>query len=974
MGFLLGSTQASTRTVASGVSIQSSVYGSVVPVVYGRTRMVGNLIWYGDFKAIPPNSSGSGKGGGNGGKGGNNTDSYDYKASFLFALGEGAIGSIETVYESKTAKAWSSSNLAFASGALTQAPWGYLTTNHPGQDLAYAGTGYVYAAAYDLGSSAQLPNLSYEVTGLYPNAIAGLPDADPKDVVTDVLTNARYGVGFPSAHLGDLSVFSAYCRATGMVISPLFDQQQDAASLLNQIVQDCNSEFVWSGASLTIVPYGDETITANGATYTAPSAGLFSLDDDDFLDTGSGDPVQCTRARPSDQMNSVKLEWLARGNYYNIEVVEAQNLAAIQLYGLRADQPRQSHYFCNLAAATMSATLTVQRQSVRNVYTFTLGWKYIVLDPMDIVEISDSYLGLFNQWVRIVSIEEDDTGNLKVTAEEYLGGAGGAPLYSYATGSPYIADYNTDPGSVNSPLIFEPPPGLTGGVPQVWIGASGGANWAGADVWLSTDDATYMRVGRITSPARQGVLTADLPGGSDPDATDTLSVDLTESNGALLSGTNADADAYQTLCYVDGELISYGAATLTAASEYNLTYLRRGAYGSTIGAHASGSEFCRLDSAILQIDLPSLYVGKTIYLKLTSFNLWGGGEEQLGSVSAYSYSPSGVGAYVAPPSGVTISVGYVQQQDGTIQPYMQLDWTASPDPLFDSYDVEWSPAGLNIWTSITVGSAATSYRVIPVPLSTGSAFDARVRAIRNQGGPSFSAYADVLDVSTVGKGVASADPGGLSATPGFQHIALTWTAGLANDIAFYQIAQGPDSTFADAAIVGVAQATNWTAGGLANGTGYFFWVRSVNTSGGLGNWVGPASATTLLVDTTGVSVNTSTNAGVGALSSSLYGTGSGNWLTAISPFDVYLPASGYVQVVAGFVHNYSGGTPPIWYLRLLVDGSPMRTIGGGSFAVDPTIVWGEYMAAGTHSFEIQYAADSNGHLDGGSCSAQALFR
>src|SRR5260370_34678863 len=92
---------------------------------------------------------------------------------------------------------------------------------------------------------------------------------------------------------------------------------------------------------------------------------------------------------------------------------------------------------------------------------------------------------------------------------------------------------------------------------------------------------------------REGVLTAPLPNHADPDTADTLSVDLTESHGQLLSGTPADADAFVTLCYCDGELVAYQTATLTAAYRYNLTYLRRGVYGTPIGAHSAGAEFAR---------------------------------------------------------------------------------------------------------------------------------------------------------------------------------------------------------------------------------------------------------------------------------------------------------------------------------------------------------------------------------------------
>jgi hypothetical protein len=126
----------------------------------------------------------------------------------------------------------------------------------------------------------------------------------------------------------------------------------------------------------------------------------------------------------------------------------------------------------------------------------------------------------------------------------------GAPL------NPFV-----DPGNTNAPIIFEPTAGLTGGAVEVWVIASGGVSWGGCQVWVSTDGSTYALAGTIYKGGRQGVLTASLPAAADPDTTDTLAVDLTQSGGQLLSGTQADADAYVTLCYCDAELVSFETAT-----------------------------------------------------------------------------------------------------------------------------------------------------------------------------------------------------------------------------------------------------------------------------------------------------------------------------------------------------------------------------------------------------------------------------
>jgi hypothetical protein len=409
-------------------------------------------------------------------------------------------------------------------------------------------------------------------------------------------------------------------------------------------------------------------------------------------------------------------------------------------------------------------------------------------------------------------------------------------------------------------VIFEPSGALTAGVPQVWVGASGGANWGGADVWISIDNATYSRVGRIAGPARQGILHAPLALGGDPDTAHTLSVDLSESGGALLSGTQADADAFRTLCYVandsgnGGELISYETASLTGGNLYGLTYLRRGLFGTTASAHSAGAQFCRLDDAILKIDLPVTpvsYVGQTIYLKLTGYNAYGGGQQALADVPAYTYNPAGTGAYVAPPSGVAISVGTQRQPDGTIVPFMEISWTASPDPLFDEYEVQWRlHTGPGAWQSQKLGPNVTSFTVIPVQPLT--AFDAQVRAIRNQGGPFFSAWAQQLNVSTIFKTAPPPAPTGLSVVGGYRQMTIDWTASAENDIAWYEVWESADATLAHAARIGLINGTHYVRPGLNLNDTRSYWIRAEDTSGNYSAYLGPGSSTTLPIDSSDV--------------------------------------------------------------------------------------------------------------------------
>ncbi len=237
-------------------------------------------------------------------------------------------------------------------------------------------------------------------------------------------------------------------------------------------------------------------------------------------------------------------------------------------------------------------------------------------------------------------------------------GVGTAALYPRLAAAGSAIDSLTDPGNTNSPIIFEPPAVLSGGVCEVWLIASGGSDWGGCQVWISIDNATYALAGTIYRGARQGRLTASLPNHPDPDDTSTLSIDLTQSQGQLLSGTQADADNLVTLCYVDGELVSYRTATLTAAYEYDLTYLRRGVYGTAINAHSANSKFARFgpsDPSLFRYRYSRNFVGQTIYVKLPAFNIFGQALQDLSGLAPEIYTLTGAGAVTT----VTIPIQFL---------------------------------------------------------------------------------------------------------------------------------------------------------------------------------------------------------------------------------------------------------------------------------------------------------------------------
>ena len=88
--------------------------------------------------------------------------------------------------------------------------------------------------------------------------------------------------------------------------------------------------------------------------------------------------------------------------------------------------------------------------------------------------LTDTNLGLSNYPVRIIEIQEDDKGLLSFTCEELVTGVSTPQFYgSASTAGSFQPNWGVPALPINTPLIFEPNPGLTNGVAQVWFGAIG---------------------------------------------------------------------------------------------------------------------------------------------------------------------------------------------------------------------------------------------------------------------------------------------------------------------------------------------------------------------------------------------------------------------------------------------------------------------------------------------------------------------
>ena len=673
--------------------------------------------------------------------GGTTTVTVIRAASYTFAPGDVA-AEVQITYSldnSSALPAGTQTSLSFQlyEGYLGQSPWSLLSSNFPGAALGYSGIAFAAYGPMDLGYGGQIQQNVFEV--FTPDMWGGgIVDCSPVQCILQMLTNSVWGLGtgnvpFPVSALDNGvggtwghpgagqtitdSTATAWFAANSFFISPVIDRQDTAASLMGKWLEAGQCAAFMSEGLLKLVPYGDTTTAGNGAVWVAPSAFACALDDTCFISRDKGkDPVSISSSPWTDAYNTVQVSWRNRGNQYAPEITPESDQAAINRYGTRIEDPQDYEFITTLPAATFAASMRVKRSVyTRNTYEFTLPHIYTFLEDMDVVVITTSSawaaglnntnLAVYNLAVRITRITDNPDGTLDITAEDYPFGANCPVIYNKGVGSgaPPANQY-ADPGDTTA-VVFNTTARLTAYTgAEIWMGAAGAnAAWGGCNVLASRDGVTYVQIGEINSQARLGTLAAALPLGTDPDTTDTMVVNLVANSTPLEAGTTLDADNDSTLCFVDGELISYSACNITGANQFTAgTYLRRGQMGSVPLAHSIGGAFLRLDSAVFRYTFDPTWAGQTVLLKFQSFNVYGNSLQSLSALTPMSF-------VVAPTPVNTINVtGTTPNPALSFTALTDLPELGAANPLMSVQSDGSHPVQINLTLRFNAGTPGSS--------------------------------------------------------------------------------------------------------------------------------------------------------------------------------------------------------------------------------------------------------------------------
>ncbi|WP_418772757.1 phage tail protein [Mitsuokella jalaludinii] len=672
MGLFRGHTTTTRANKISEFTVATAEYGAAVPEIIGTTRVSGNVIYYDDFTAHEHRET---QRTGKGGHSKSVSITYTYTVAVILGLCEGEIAGLGRVWVGKDQYAYPNDTIQMTlfRGQANQQPWPYVSGKHPDKALPYTGLAYM-AGVIDLGDSGSMPNYNFEVKGKLLSSGDGV-DANPADYIRYVLDK----VGLSKVEIIGLDTYRSYCKHADLLISTPMDQTsaKTARDIINEIATLTNAYMFWSNDKFKIVCCDDRAYPSKNPEdpddkgWQPNRTITYDLTADDFIPQTGGALVTYSRKDSSEIYNQFPVEFVNRDSGYEKETVSYALTQDIADYGLRqANTTSASYIYTKARAVKVAETLARKAQYERNKYTFKLDWAFCRLEVGDLVTLTDESCELNKQPAMIDSVTEGTDGLLTITAISRAKGDYSAASFDvHAVDRPYV-DYNVAPPDTDAPIILQPPAELTTSGLEVWIGARGKSDgWGGCRVYVSDNKDYYRYAGQIATAARIGTLASAV-------SADAASIEI-DANGDFLSGTQQDAERGNTLCWLGGECLSYQTATLLQNGHYELMGCIRGQYQTTATKHDAGAEFARLDTALLRIPFLKEDIGKKVYLKLASYNIFGNNEQDLSNLDEYEYTI--LPYYIPPVRNLKAHNRYRQLVDGVSRYDLEVEWEPPED-------------------------------------------------------------------------------------------------------------------------------------------------------------------------------------------------------------------------------------------------------------------------------------------------------
>jgi len=550
------------------LNITQASEGAVVPIVYGRVRITGNIIWYGNLKSKEVKEKSGGKGGSS-----EVVVGYRYWLDIWQAVCRGKITWIETYVQD---------DLETVSAEVTQENDGTEETfpTYPGADAnKLPGVAHVFYKQMLLGdNNTVVPTIHYVVERDLSSAGVTNPTlsngANAHAIIYDILLEAG---ALPSQF--DLSSFNAagtYWYNKGYGLNIQFKKQSKAKEKISHVLGMVGGSFGVDHENKFRLKAFDEN-----DTYV------------DTFDTEDWGDFNFQRRTWYDTYNEFRGNFIDADQDWSQRTVIARNPANAALQGRKKPLSVDLTAFRDLDTASKRLWEIMKKESYPYArITGSTTLKFWEVNVGDIVRVNNSEYNIADADFRITekNVTEIDQNKLTWEMEQFSETLFDA---NYSTGGePGWIPIDTSPDALVYQGYYELPYNSLTGSDRVYLLLAARVNSFedGWEVIFSTTGSDYTSKGDFSGWSQYGTL-------DEAYTVNTYTID--DEIGILYTPYRDDpifeslsrGDLFATHRYalMGNEIVKFQTVTAEGASSYRLTGVIRGCLNTTPSTHNSGS-------------------------------------------------------------------------------------------------------------------------------------------------------------------------------------------------------------------------------------------------------------------------------------------------------------------------------------------------------------------------------------------------
>lgn len=574
--------------------------GSAVPMIYGRVRLPGNIIWYGNLGTDPVytefDDGGGGKGFGGGGGGDDQISSYRYYIDIWQSIGMGKLILIDT-YVNNQKETVNASNIEFNDGTMTNFPM------EPGPDAnKIKGIAHIFFKRLFLGENTTVvPTIHFVVERTlntpvnFQNMTNG---SNPAAIIYDIFRKA--GLQENELDLNLFNIAATYWNSRGYGLNLVFSSQVKCADMINEVL----SQVEGSVFLTTEGKYGIKAFDPNEAPVEI-------LNDDDYFE------FSMRRVAYTQLPNDFRGNFIDQDQDYSQRTVVSQNQAVIELTGNRVTQSLDLAAFRDLNTASKRIFEIMKQLSYPDLEIDVrthLGFSELV--PGDVIEINNSDFGITSAEFRVVSIDQSaiESNEVRFKARQVIENLFD-DNFLVAGGTEQVPP-DTDLDPFTNIRIFELPyNNITGFNPAFLIlVARPNLIETGFEVLFSlSPTADFVSRGILTTFSQKGTLSAAYPVNEAIDDATGILYDPVDFDPEFSPISRANLFSEFRVAVIDNEMIAFQDVQAEGPVNYRLKGCIRGIALTPVESHSSGAAIfiCNVANNILQSAEAS-----TFYLKL----------------------------------------------------------------------------------------------------------------------------------------------------------------------------------------------------------------------------------------------------------------------------------------------------------------------------------------------------------------------